>query len=466
MQYDLTQGDIKKHIRMLAVPASIGFFFHTMFNITDTWFAGLISTEALAALTLSFPIFFLIISIAGGMSEAVTALVGNALGEGKRESAQHIMKNALLFAGMLAIVLTTLGYLFTPFLMRQLGAEGSYLYEAVAYITIIVSGTVLFVFSFFINAMLNAQGDTVSFRNILVVSALLNVVLDYWFIMGGWGVDPMGVEGIALATVLIEGITVFYLWFRLGRTPLMRETVPFRYDPAMIAEVMRQGVPPSLNMALTAIGIYIITYYAAPFGQEVVAAFGIGMRVEQILLMPAIGLNVAVLALAAQNHGARFHHRIVETVDVALGYGALLAFFGGGILLGSADIVMELFSDNRDVIVEGAVYLRIEALIIYPFVVIFTYLAMLQGIKRPGFIFYISIARQVVLPIAVLSLLAWLDYGVVSIWVGIAAIVTLSAIITRWYSRRELDRVEHLHGLVRLDTLELEEEQEVASRSS
>lgn len=81
MHIDLTQDDIKVQIKKLAIPASVGFFFHTMYNVTDTYFAGLISTQALSALTLSFSIFFMMIAFAGGMSEAVTALVGNALGK-------------------------------------------------------------------------------------------------------------------------------------------------------------------------------------------------------------------------------------------------------------------------------------------------------------------------------------------------------------------------------------------------
>ena len=87
MHIDLTQGDIKVQIKKLAIPASIGFFFHTMYNVTDTYFAGFISTQALSALTLSFSIFFMMIAIAGGMSEAVTSLVGNALGRGSRDKA-------------------------------------------------------------------------------------------------------------------------------------------------------------------------------------------------------------------------------------------------------------------------------------------------------------------------------------------------------------------------------------------
>ncbi len=451
MHTDLTQGAIKTHIRALAIPASVGFFFHTMFNVTDTWFAGTISTQALAALSLSFPIFFLIISVAGGMAEGITALVGNALGEGRPDAARHIALNALAFGGLLAALLTFAGNLAAPLLMESLGAEGAYLHEAVGYISIIILGTLFFVFTFFINAMLNAMGDMVSFRNVLTFSAFLNIVLDYWFIKGGLGIRPMGVEGIALATVIIEALSLLYLWYRLARTPLFSELPPFRYDGAVIRELVAQGTPPSLNMALTAIGIYIITYFAAPFGKEVVAAYGIGMRIEQIMLMPAIGLNVAVLAIVAQNNGAERYDRVVEAVETALSNGVLLAILGGGVLMGASDVLMELFSDNRDVIAEGARYLRIEALIIYPFIMIFIYLAMLQGIKRPRFIFYISLIRQVIAPVAVLALLAFLGQGVLAIWLGIASIVAAAALVTRWFARRCMEELRHRHGLVRLE---------------
>ncbi len=446
MQIDLTKGDIGKHIQTLAIPASIGFFFHTMFNVTDTYFAGLISTQALAALSLSFPIFFIIISVAGGMAEAVTALVGNALGQERKAEAQHIAQNALLLGGMLAVVLTLMGYVWAPFLMMTLGASGAYLAEALGYINIIIIGTAFFVFTFFINAMLNAVGDTVSFRNILIFSALLNVVLDYWFVKGGLGVRPMGMEGIGLATIIIEALSALYLWYRLNRTPFFSDMSVFRFDGKVIQELILQGIPPSVNMALMAVGIYIITYFAAPFGQEVVAAYGIGMRIEQIILMPVIGLNIAVLAIVAQNSGAQIHERIVETVDKALSYGFFMALCGGLLLLGAADILMDIFSNNPGVIAEGVTYLRIEALIIYPFVMIFIYLAMLQGIKKPAFIFYISLARQIVAPLIVLSVLAWMQFGVISIWVGIAAIVTISALLTRWYGANALDELKRKYG--------------------
>ncbi|MFC2074407.1 MATE family efflux transporter, partial [Campylobacterota bacterium] len=133
MNIDLTQDDIASQIKKLAVPASVGFFFHTMYNVTDTYFAGQISTQALSALTLSFSIFFMMIAFAGGMSEAVTALVGNALGEKDEQRAIHIASNSLVFALFLSVVLTLIGVLSTPYLMQVLGAQGEYLQESLDY---------------------------------------------------------------------------------------------------------------------------------------------------------------------------------------------------------------------------------------------------------------------------------------------------------------------------------------------
>jgi len=442
MHIDLTQDDIKVQIKKLAIPASVGFFFHTMFNVTDTYFAGLISTQALSALTLSFSIFFMMIAFAGGMSEAATALVGNALGKKDNAKATHIALNALVFAFFLSFVLTLIGVSTSSWLMSLLGAEGGYLEESLAYINIILYGSVFFVFSFFINALLNSVGDTVSFRNILIFSSVLNIGLDYWFVFGGLGVIPMGVSGIALSTVIAEIITMLYLFYKLSKTPLLDSYSAFYFDKVVLRELLKQGFPPSTNMVLMATGIFIITYFAAPFGKEAVAAFGIGMRVEQIILMPSIGLNVAVLAIVSQNNGALQFERIHQTLRTSLYYGGIVSVIGMVLLLGGAEVWMGLFSEDANVIKEGALYLRIEAFILFPFVIIFVHLAMLQGIEKPNFIFYISIFRQIVAPLVLLSLVAYFALDLVWIWLSIAFIVTFSALITYSYSINKLKEVD------------------------
>ncbi len=442
MHIDLTQGEIPAQIKKLAVPASVGFFFHTIYNVTDTYYAGQISTQALSALTLSFSIFFMMIAFAGGMSEAVTALVGNALGKKEDAQAAHITLNSLVFALFLSFVLTSIGLLSTPWLMTLLGAQGAYLEESLAYINLILYGSVFFVFSFFINALLNSVGDTVSFRNILIFSSVLNIGLDHWFVFGGFGVEPLGVSGISLATVITESITMVYLFYKLTKTPLLDGFRSFYLDVEVHKQLIKQGLPPSANMVLMATGIFIITYFAAPYGKDVIAAFGIGMRVEQIILMPTIGLNVAVLSIVSQNNGAQSYERIKETVKIALYYGGVISLLGMVLLLGGAEEFMSLFSDDVRVIKEGVLYLRVEAFILFSFVVIFVHLAMLQGIERPNFIFYISVFRQILAPLVLLSLVVYLGLDVIWVWLSIAFIVTFSAGITWSYSMNKLNEVD------------------------
>lgn len=181
MHLDLTQGQIKEHIVKLAVPAVVGYFFHTMFNVTDTYFAGQLSTQALAALSLSASVFFMVLAIGIGMSEAVTSLVGNALGEKNIPKAQHIALNAIAFAFILSIMLSILGVLGVPYLIDALG-DPSYKQETLDYINIILYAAFFFIGAFFFNAFLNATGDTKSFRNVLIVTAFLNIIFDYIFI--------------------------------------------------------------------------------------------------------------------------------------------------------------------------------------------------------------------------------------------------------------------------------------------
>ncbi len=433
MQLDLTQGDIRSHMKTLAIPATIGFLFHTFYNVTDTFFAGQISTEALAALSLSFPVFFMVIAVAAGMSEALTALVGNALGENDKAKAAHYAQNGMLFGFLLSIVLTVVGVLSVPFLMQQLGAEGSYLDQAVGYTATIVFGTVLFVMTFFTNALLNSVGDMVSFRNILIVSFFLNIGLDYYFVNAGFGVI-----GIAYATLITEGISMFYLLYRLRRTTLLKGLSRFRLDLPVFWNLSTHGIPPSANMVFMAVGVFIITYYASPYGESVVAALGIGMRIEQIALMPAIGINMAVLSIVSQNSGAKLYERAEEAVKVGLVAGAYIAFIGAVALVFGGDYLVGLFSSDTEVIAQGVLFLYVEAALIFPFVVIFIYVALLQGIKRPRFIFYLALVRQVVLPLLLLELVSNYVQSPLSVWLVIALIVVLSSVTVWWYAQKEL----------------------------
>ena len=433
MHLDLTQGIIKEHIVKLALPAVVGYFFHTMFNVTDTFFAGLISTQALAALSLSASVFFMVLAIGIGMSEAVTYLVGNALGEKNIPKAQHIALNAIVFALILSIFLSVTGLLCVPYLIEALG-DPSYVKETLDYINLILYAAFFFIGAFFFNAFLNATGDTKSFRNVLIATAFLNIFLDYLFIK----YFNMGVKGIALATVISEAITMLYLFYKVKQTKLWSGFKAFKYDTQVMKELLKQGFPPSINMFMMAFGMYIITYFVAPFGKEAVAAFGIGMRIEQIFLMPVIGLNIAILAIVSQNNGAKTYERISPTILLGIRYGWVISTMGVASFLLFAPCFASLMTFDFITIEQTALYLRVSGLASYGFVVIFIYVGMLQGIGKPAVIMPVSIYRQVIAPILLFSIFAWMELGILSLWIGLDMIIFSSALFLWAYGEKKL----------------------------
>jgi len=436
MHTDLTKGSIDSHLIKLSLPAIIGYFFHTMFNVTDTYFAGAISTEALAALSLSASIFFMILAIAIGMSEALTSLVGNALGEKNISKAQHITQNSIVFAGLLSLFLTIFGIISVPYLISALG-DPSYIEETLKYINVILYATLFFIASFFFNALLNATGDMVSFRNILIFTAFLNILLDYIFIYYfGFGVD-----GIALATIISEFIAMTYLFYKLQKTQLWCDFKSFTLDFIVIKELLKQGFPPSMNMFMMAFGMYIITYFVAPYGKEAVAAFGIGMRIEQIFLMPVVGLGIATLAIISQNNGAQEYERIDPTTTLAIKYGFVISTVAVVLFFMFGDSMASLLTSDRVVIEQSVLYLRICGFAFFGFVMIFIYISMLQGIKKPSIIFPISVYRQVLAPILLFSLLSLYNLEIKSIWLGLDLIIFSSALYLWWYSKKKLQKL-------------------------
>jgi len=442
--HDLLTLPVGPMVRRLAVPVGIGFFFNTMFNVVDTWYAGRISTEAVAAVSLSFPLFFLIIAVGSGISTGATALMGHALGAGKREDAEVFAAQTVSFALFHGLLLTLAGVLAAPAIFRLLGARGEYLGLAVAYMGAMFSGSAFFVANQAHNAILNACGDTKSFRNFLVLAFLLNLVYDPWFIYGGFGLPPLGLPGIAWGTVTIQGMGTLYLHHRARRTGLLGPLGWRGYLPrgAVFRDLARQGFPASLTMLTVALGVFVINWYVGRFGHAAMAAYGIGTRIEQVVLLPVMGLNVATLTMVAQNAGARLFGRVRGTVLTALGSGLALIAAGSLLTFVLAGHLVELFTADREVVAIGTGYLRIASLVFPAYVILYINSFALQGLQRPRFALLLGIFRQFVAPVPVFWLLAMvMGWGVNGVWWGILLINWLATVLSLLYLRRTLNEL-------------------------
>jgi putative MATE family efflux protein len=447
MSASLTTDPIPVLIRRIAIPASVGFFFNTMFNFVDTYCAGLISTDALAALSLSFPVFFIILSAGNGLSQGTTALMANAIGAKDPLTARWLFAQAVVFASVVGVVLSFAGWLAAPALFRLLGAEGAYLDVALAYMNVILCGGVFFILQMTINAALNAQGDTKLYRNFLIAGFVANCALNHVLMWGWCGLPAMGVAGIALATVIVQIAGCVILWAGVRRRELCRE-MPGRFfkpDAALLRQILGQAVPAGLNMLTVALGIFVITWFVKHFGKEAVAASGIATRIEQIVLMPTIGLNAAVLSIVGQNHGAGLAYRVREAWTTNVKYGAGLMLLGGLLVWLVREPAMRLFTNDTAVIGHGRDYLLITSVTLAAYPILFVTVFAMQGLKRPAYGLWMGLYRQIAAPLVVFHTLAFtLGWGLWGVWWGICLVTWSAALFALGWGWKKIGRVEDL----------------------
>jgi putative MATE family efflux protein len=423
---------------------SIGFFFNTMYNVVDSFFAGQISTSALAAMALSFPVFFIIIATSEGVARGAAALIANAIGSGDREKEAALSGQVLSLGTICAIFLTAIGLFSAEPLFKVLGASGSYLDLAMAYITPIFIGTIFFMVSSMSNSILLAHGDSRTFGKVLVAGFFLNLIFDPWFLYGGLGLPPMGIAGIAWATVLIQGLGGLYLF----TTVLRRRYVTIsschhlRPDLKIYGEILQQGIPTAFNMMSIAIGFFVTTYYLKFYGEVAVAAFGVGTRIEQIALLPAIGLSAAIVSIVGQNNGAGKFDRVRQCVRLCIKYGFYLIVAASVLLFVFAAQLVRLFTDDPAVIEVGTTYIRIVTFIQWAYVMTFIHIGFLQAVKRPIYGFVESVIRKLILPIGVFYVaVRILDVELNAFWVCGAVINVAMTFVTIVYAQTRLRRI-------------------------
>lgn len=439
---DLTRDPLPTLMRQIAVPAATGMFLQTILNLTSTWFAGNISTLAQAALALSFPIFFVLFTFGSGLSVGGAALVGRALGAGDRPRAAKLGGQTFILALVLGLGLTLFGPLILKPAFQSMGAEdGLYLQMGLDYMGTIFLFSPIFLVNFILNAFLTAQGDSRSMRNALTVAAVLNFPLCWWFVEGGLGIKPLGVTGLALATVIVQGGSLIYLAFRVSRTCLFRDGFwpNLKLNLKVQREVWGQVLPPALNQASVGVGIYIINWFVGHYGAEPIAAYGVAVRFEQIFLLPAFGLSMATLPLVAQNDGAGHFQRALEARSLALRIGAIISVVGTLSLFFGGYFFVSLLSSDQAVRAAGALILKFEALTFFFYLVLYINISFLQGLKRPLFAIWIGLYRQIVAPFLVLWLLAFtFNLGLWGIWLGVCLVTISGAVITEFYVRRTI----------------------------
>ena len=309
-----------------------------------------------------------------------------------------------------------------------------------------LSGSIIFISVVALNALLHAEGDTKTYRNILILSFFLNIFLNPLFIFGYAFIPAMGVTGIGIATIVSQLIAFLVILFRVLKNKRMLDfSLEFFYPKTNILKnLFLQSAPISAALLSFTIGNTIILTYIGIFGEYATAGYGSAARFEQVLLLPVLGLNTAIISIIAQNYGAKNFLRVKESYFKAIKYGFIIMIFSGLIIFFSADRIVSIFSDNTAVIEFGARYLRISAFMFPAYPIFFISNGFFMSLKKSENALISNLIRNLLLPIFVFYLAVYLsaDFNTF-FWIWVSFNWSYSLIyllIVLYYLKNHLDK--------------------------
>ena len=398
---NLIKDPISTLLKKIAVPASVATLFQTLFNIVDTYFAGKISSDALSALAKSFPIYFILIAASVGVTVGGTSLIANSIGEKNKENVLRYFGQTIVYGVLLSIIVTLVGLFFAANIFSLMGSSSKVIHLGLEYTNIIFSGSIIFISVVALNSLLHAEGDTKTFRNVLILSFFLNIILNPLFIFGFGPIPPMGIFGIGLATIVCQIIAFLLILIKITKSKTLKNISLKYFYPNLtfLNKIFFQSAPISAALFMISIGNFIILSYASRFGELAVAGYGSATRFEQILLLPVLGLNTAIISIVGQNFGAKEYLRVKQSYYQAITYGTIIMIIAGLIIFVSADKIVSIFTNDVVVINYGTIYLKISALIFPAYPVYFISNGFFMALKKASYAMNLNIIRNVLLPI-------------------------------------------------------------------
>ncbi len=365
---DLTSGSISRNLWLLAVPMMATNAMQTLFNIVDMIFVGKLGPAPIAAVSLVGVIMMVPFALIMGLCIAVGAMVSRYYGARNFERANHAALQAIKVGLLVGLLLTFLGLAVASGIIRIFGLEPDVHRLATLYVQILFIASIPITLQFICAAIFQAVGDAPTAFWIVFASVMLNVVLDPLLIFGIGPFPRMEIAGAAWATSISRTIGMItaltFLIFKQSHIKIKWEG--FRIDPAIAKRFFKIGIPGSLQMTLRSTSGMIFMGVVAGYGTTVLAAYGVGLRIDMLVLMPGFGLGAATATLVGQNLGAQKPLRAaVSSWTAALYYSAFMLVSAILIYI-FADSIIAVFNNSPHVIKNGRTYLRI-IIWTYPF---------------------------------------------------------------------------------------------------
>lgn len=433
----ITNGNITDVIFKLSIPLMISNLIKTLYGITDGIYVAQISSEDYAATSFTWPVLYLFIAVGLGVSVAATSLMSQRLGARKLKDCSIYAVHTLILTTVLGVIFSILGVITAPFIVRWMGATGSFEYKSYIFLAINSVGLLFDMIFFGYQSILNSQGRTKSMTIISTISSVTNVVIDPFFIfdnvLGIPGLN-MGLAGAAWATVLSKVLlVVFAIRVVKKESEIEVSSKNFKLDMGIIKHIFSIAIPASLGSSGEAIGFTVLNGFIQSYGTTTLAAFSMGNRLSDIFNQGAIGIGMALTSITGQNIGAGKKER---SKDIFKRANVIITFFSLAsaiIILLFKDQLLSIFIKDRSDIElwrQASEYMYFSAIITF-FMGYFSAInGFFQGVGKTKLTMYLSLARLWVLRLPLIMILKSLtNLGSTGIWISMLVSNGLTVIV-------------------------------------
>lgn len=434
---DLTAGSIPKQLLRLSGPIAFSMIMFTLYLMADLYFVGRLGPDAVAAVSISGNAFFVILGLSFVLGIGGMALIAQAFGRKDYEGAAKVYKQSLILSILVGIASSLTGLAIAHPYIAFFGGAGQSLEWGVQYFRIFSISFFFVLILHVIGACYRGMGDTKTPMIIMVLSTILNIILDPLLIFGLLCFPRLGVRGAAIASLLSQFIALaIYIYMILIRGQHLEIKRPWRLDMSIIKRSLSIGLPSGLTYFLLALNMLITYRVVSIFGTPALASIGIGFRILQSIYMPVVAVTSAMAAIVGQNYGAGKQSRITTTLwtgwaiscGIMISGTALCRFFPG--------ILIEIFSNDKSVIHYGIIYLTIMSLGNVIVGTIMTMSAVFQGFGKTYPVLIAAVFDNVLFACLVFTLPGNFGWGIQSIWwIKLATASIEMFLIAEWLRR-------------------------------
>jgi putative MATE family efflux protein len=359
------EGPILRSLLTLAIPIVVGNMLQSTYQLIDAFWVGRLGGAAVAAVAVTFPMTFLMFALGAGFSIAGSTLIAQYVGARNQPMVNRVAAQTMVLVAGVSLLLGLVGYLLAPMILKAMGVTSDVYPGALSFMRIAFLG-LIFSFSFAVfQAVMRGVGEATLPTYIVLGTVILNAVICPVLIFG-WGPIPgSGVTGAAISTIFTQGIAAFIAMWVLfgGRHGIHVSWSDFMPDLAYMKRAFLLGFPASIEMSTRALGVTVLSFLVASFGTQTIAAYGVGTTIFQVVLIPAMGLSMAISVLVGQNIGARNPQRATQIARTGymLGFGAL-SVLGVIAFIFAPAIISTFIPGDPGVIAAGTAFVRTQCL--------------------------------------------------------------------------------------------------------